>query len=149
MLSDKCVCTDNNYITKKQLQIISLAQLIHNKPPLIISFEAYKCEINNNNHIIKMHKKRHYRGGGVKLDFRLFFIVWLASTQCRKSATRGMASQHLQTFEKINCLSYIYRVGQGKCWLMKGKYNFKINSRNLSQNSSKRINNCQFLAPEV
>ena len=33
-----------------------------------------------------------------RLSF-FFSIVWHDSTQCRKSATRGMASQHLWTFE--------------------------------------------------
>ena len=39
-------------------------------------------------------------GGSCKLDFRFFSIVRHASTQLRKPATRGIASQHLQTFER-------------------------------------------------
>ena len=40
------------------------------------------------------------RGWGCKLDFfPLLSIVWHASKQRRKPATRGMASQHLRTFE--------------------------------------------------
>ena len=38
--------------------------------------------------------------GGFKLDFRFFSIVWHASKQRRKLATRGMGRQHLVTFER-------------------------------------------------
>ena len=37
-------------------------------------------------------------GSGCKLDFR-FFLYCTAHKQCKKPATRGMASQHLWTFE--------------------------------------------------
>ena len=41
--------------------------------------------------------------GGCKLDFRFFLsIVRHASTQLRKPATRGMASQPLRTFERMD-----------------------------------------------
>ena len=39
-------------------------------------------------------------GRGCTLDFRFFSIVRHASTHLRKPATRGMASQHLRTFER-------------------------------------------------
>ena len=56
------------------------------------------------------------RGGGEGLQTRLLFIfsfVQHASTQIRKPATRGMASQHLWTFERglsqvpINTILYV------------------------------------------
>ena len=53
--SDKWLCIDNNYITQINHQIIPLAQLINNKPPLIITFKADKCKFIDNNQIIKMH----------------------------------------------------------------------------------------------
>ena len=55
-------------------------------------------------------------GGGVRVQARLLFFFYIAqhaSTQLRKAATRGMASQHLQTFEKG--LSQCSQPGRSEC----------------------------------
>ena len=54
MHSDKWLYIENNYVTQINYQNKPLAQLINNKPPLIISFEADKCKFIINIQIIKI-----------------------------------------------------------------------------------------------
>ena len=47
------------------------------------------------------NREVYTRGGGGKLEFRFFSIIRHASTQLRMPVPRGMASQHLLTFERV------------------------------------------------